>query len=612
MSFADDLAKDAESVGDEAPASLSQSLLADSHGLPESAGTSQPNAPQEDEAVPESVKKMNSGLPGTDYHSLSAAEKQEADAYFQRNQARGIAGFEHGVMKLPTLLAKGGARAADALGFGNKLTLGQGNLTPIVDKYADANDAAYQQQNGHTTSAKIGDFTGNFLAGLPAMGAVGKAGGMVADAAGTYLKGSNMLQIGASGVNNAIQGAAISGINPLNDEGNVADRMRQGAEWGGALGVAIPTAYLAGSKIADWMSKGINENVANLAQTAADKYGIKIPGGLLSENPIVKKSYSMLDRLGLTGTNDNMGRFVKAVGSTFGADTSTLDRSAMQKAGESIGDMFDNVAAKVPEVKVSNELLDNLARIESESSQVLPDESHRLIQKQIDSIQDLAAKNGGAIPTEQWQFLTGSKSPLSKLAARGNDPISGQAMELKDALQDAFVQSAPPEVQEQAQQAKTFYKNYKTVMMKGTDPVTGDFNPLVLANNVNRTASKYGTKGLETLQELGDIGQQFKLSQSSGTTENYLVAKMMGLLAEGGALAYDPILAAKTAGVAAAGVGAGRAAGAALSSDWYRNMLISHALGGGGGAFPPSSVSSAIPFAASGGNSLQKSFVDSQ
>lgn len=344
------------------------------------------------------------------------------------------------------------------------------------------------------------------------------------------------------------------------------------------LGGAIPAAVETGRGAANVFSgANMSPEVAQLAKDADAKYGIKIPGGLLSDSPLVNRAYSGLNRLGLTGKNDNVANFTKAVSNTFGEDTPKLTRVAMSKAADNIGDMYDDVRAQTPQVKVTNDLLNRLGSAESMASQLLPDTDKR-IKNQISSILDVAAKNNGTIPVATWQNLVGSKSALTALTKSGLDPAAGPAQEIKGALYDALGASAPPQAQAKFNQANQFYKNFKTVQQKGLDPTTGEFSPTALASNVTRTAKKYGSGGLNDLQELGDIGRQFQLTPSSGTAENLIMAKGLGGGLEAGLAFHDPILALKVATGALGTAAAGRAAGAALSSDWYRNQLIDSAL----------------------------------
>lgn len=420
----------------------------------------------------------------------------------------------------------------------------------------------------------------------PEATAAGEVGtGLATSAALPAAKATSILgKIAAGAFTSGAYGTAYGfgqGDASLPAEDSFYQRLNSAGKIGGAsllLGAAAPAAIEAGRGVANIFSgSSISPEVAQLAKTAADKYDIKIPGGLLSENANVNRAYSLLNRLGLTGKDDNVSNFTRAVSNTFGEDTHKLTRAAMSKASDNIGAMYDDARASTPYIDVDNNLLTRLGNAEAMAEQTLPGNDQR-IQKQISNILDVASKNNGQIPVETWHSLVGSKSALTALTKSGLDPAKGPAAEIKDSLYEAFTNSAPAKQRAQLDRANKYYKNFKTVQQKGLDPVTGEFSPTALSSNVTRTAKKFGSGGLEDLQELGDIGRQFQLTPSSHTAENYLLAKGLGGGLEAGLAFHDPVLAAKLGAATVGTAMAGRGAGAALSSDWYRNVLVNGAL----------------------------------
>lgn len=359
----------------------------------------------------------------------------------------------------------------------------------------------------------------------------------------------------------------------------------------------------AGGHVVDALSGSpINANRAQLAQDAQAS-GIKIPGGLLSNNPIANKLYSFADRMGMTPENNNMANLTKAVSNTFGENTHELTRTALDNAKDNIGKMYENVAGATPYIHLNGNPLNSLANVEDSARQVLGDDTpeYNKISGQIDKIMNIASQNNGTIPSSTWKDLTNSKSPISRLAKSGGE-LGAHAGEIKSALYDALRQSASPDTVEELNNADKYYKNYQTVKNL-TDPVTGEIRPGGISQAVNNTAKKFGRGGLDQLQKLGDIGKQFNLSPSSGTAENSLLAKVVSaipnslvgggaaLSAGGGALALGagiPAAAATTLGT----YGLGKVIGKTLSSDTYRNALLKRALQ------PQSSLDSMIRYGA--------------
>lgn len=408
--------------------------------------------------------------------------------------------------------------------------------------------------------------------GIPYIGAAANA------LAGTAPEGAGILATGANRlIGGAAQGAAVNTM--------MGGDPTSGAIAGGALNtVAVPALNGAGKLVGmgyNAITGGgsqISPELAGLAKTAADKYGISIPGGLLSDNPIVKDTYSTLKRLGAVPDDDNVANFTSAASKTFGENTHKLTRGTMDNAESRIGGMFDDVWKATPNIKISDTTLNKLTSINGDAEAVLPNDSR--IPRQINNILDAASQNGGSIPSALAKNLVSTQSQLHKLTRLGTDPAADLAFDIKNTLYDALGESAPPEVLDKYNQAKSFYKNYKTVEAAKPNPVTGELSPTSLANAVNKTSNKFGSNNLTDLQNLGDIGQQFKLTPSSGTAEKLIAAKL-GVAAGSGVrynsqegLHYDPEGAAMT-GAALFG---GSMLGKYLSSGGYRNRLINSAL----------------------------------
>src|SRR6185369_13620370 len=85
------------------------------------------------------------------------------------------------------------------------------------------------------------------------------------------------------------------------------------------------------------------------------------------------------------------------------------------------------------------------------------------LQKEIDHITGLIAKNNGTLSGEAYQALTRSKAPLDLAESSTNPNVAHYAGMIRDAVDDAFVRSASPADQAALAQAKYQYRIMRTI-----------------------------------------------------------------------------------------------------------------------------------------------------
>jgi hypothetical protein len=172
--------------------------------------------------------------------------------------------------------------------------------------------------------------------------------------------------------------------------------------------------------------------------------------------------------------------------------------------------------------------------------------------------------------------------------------IRNYAGQIRDALRDSLTRSLPEDDAAAYQQARTQYKNLKTIepltlrpdAVGGARPTTGDISPASLRGAVNSSFGSnvaQATPGSVPLNDLARIGQLLKEPPSSGTAERSSVLYAAAKAAElGGAIAAGHFAGVVPAAAGlTAGVGGARLAGNYLRSDWLAQRMINNALSTG-------------------------------
>lgn len=549
-------------------------------------------SPEQETKTSTAMQKWQRGVP---LMELSKPEQQEVNKAVGKNISDFGAGFEHGVRRIPTMLAEGGAKIV-----GNK------NLASIIEQDEATRNSLFQAQTGNSGNAKFGDFSGNLLASSPALGGIGKLGGLTIEA-GSKLP--FLAKTAASGISNALEGGAFGALNPLLDEQPIEDRVKGGAVLGGALGTAVPVAYGAGGKVADWMSGAVDPAAAKLAVKLKNDYGIDIPSYQLSSNPTIQKMGSILERLGLTKGNHSNQQAMSAVGKAIGheGETSGLTEQVMNSARTSNSKGYDEVLDKIGEIKAGD--------LDQKLASILDDAETTLDANQIQPLRKLAdkilnnVKEGDVIPAKVYKDMIKKDSILDR--ATNSPTIGRHAEDIEDALRDSLRNSASEQDLKTLTDLDYKWKNMRTVeKLAAKSDASGQISLSKLTAPVNKSYKDSAYKGAGALGDIAKGARTFGLSPSSGTAENALLLKMatgggVGALDVAG-LMYNPLLAAKVMAVQGAGIGMARGIGAGLTSDWYKNHLLRSAFGEGEipatGDFGEGALLSSIPYTATAGN----------
>lgn len=319
-------------------------------------------------------------------------------------------------------------------------------------------------------------------------------------------------------VRQAVTGAVSGASAPALAAAGAPGWMQTAAPYVTALASgAVPGASSGWASVAD----------QSLLDAARSKYGIPIYPGQAGSG-LTRYMFSATGKFPGTGAagalRSQQDAFNTAVGSTFGAATEggKLTPAAMAAARSANSAPFEAVANNTT-VHLDQPLLDALTDTSHTASFGLTGDQAALVNKQIDSIQDIAAKNGGQIPSDWLVNTLGVKSALSRASTSGAPEVRPYFQDVRDALNDALNRYASPQDQANLAQAQQNWKNMRTVeglVARGNGDVSpGSLSNAVAANKYQQTAYTGGGD----LGELGEIGRRYlRGPPESGTTERAL------------------------------------------------------------------------------------------
>lgn len=445
---------------------------------------------------------------------------------------------------------------------------GAGQTVPAVAATAAAAPMAAEAA-GNVLAPKAAEF-------IAGSGAARDAAGKLAP--GMLNRLTNYASLGTAG---ATQGAVGNALNPMGSNEDLMTRAKEGAKAGGGLGVALPAAFdtLAGT-VNKLSGPAVDPVKASLAKLAENKFGINTPAYQLSESKLIQRAGSMLDRMGFTKKNLNYQKATEAIAREMGVEGATaLTPEVMSRARAQTGKMYDDVLDNIGAVN-AKDLDTKLAKIidaEIDPNNLAP--LRNLADKVLNAVE-----KGDVISARVLKDMIKKNSTLDRAT---RNPLYGQqAQEIEETLRGLIKSSGSKEDVAKLALADKQWKTMRTVEgLAAKAGITGEIDPAKLLAPVMKSYKDKAYTGAGTLGELADIFHTFKMTPSSGTSENYLTSQLFPLLGTtgtaGGLLAFsEPKLAAAVAAGAVGKYALGKVAGSALSSDWYRNRLIQAAAKG--------------------------------
>lgn len=299
---------------------------------------------------------------------------------------------------------------------------------------------------------------------------------------------------------------------------------------------------------------------------AAEALGINARPTQIAMSGFARK----LDQLLASGGNDKQIRdLTRAASHTFGADTEALTDDALDTAEKNLQTRADAISA-TSTVNLTPQLNNGMALV-SANLKGLSESDQKQVRQTIKEIR--SAFTGGTMDGKVYQRLTQRGGPVANLAT-GSAAVKDAGGKLKELLDDALEAASPPGVRDDWADIRQQFRNFHTIKGIAARNPAGLIDPASLAGKINQIPAG-------DLRAIARIAPNMPRPDAAGAARAqqhmpWAARYLSGLAAGGeGALAYyNP----KAAAIAAAGAGgaaaAGKLTGAAMRSDWYRNMLL--------------------------------------
>jgi Cell Wall Hydrolase len=432
---------------------------------------------------------------------------------------------------------------------------------------ADRN--AFDALAAENPSASIGRLGGQIVGTAPFLGAAGIGARSLIAGAGP-LERATMMAAGTGAGANALTSAA-------SDE-PIGTQMLTGGLTGAVLGPLGYGASAAGAGIRNALFGRMTPEAAKLADTAINKYGVKLTAGQISPNPLVRFTDSVLQRIPFSGyaarTADQEAALSRAITSEMGiAPRDAITRDAIQEASKDAYKAYDaEKAAMGGPLTIDHQFHKELTDMRDLARATLEPPVFKLFNKQIDNV--LSKVKGLSIGADQVQSLTRKEGQLN--GAIEHSKYSPYAEKLKNSL-DALLERNNPKLADLKKDA-----DYRYFVTKSIEPLakeagaTGRVSPAKIFKALDYSSTPAG--------QIGDIAKTFiKEPASSGTMERFLAMGALGAGGATGAYYLDPEHYQRDIAYGLGSVLGGRAVSSALRNKALTNSLIDSALGRSGG-----------------------------
>ena len=390
--------------------------------------------------------------------------------------------------------------------------------------------------------------------------------------------GATTLALGPGGILPIIAGAAGPVAAPLVAE-NVPEWARPGTE----LAVNTVPQMLTGAN-ASRGSSTVDVADAATAQLARGKYKIPINATDITPGSQFRTPASM---------QKSLDAFQGTIIKELGQDPNTSDLvsrnrittgpgGVMERTATDVGNKFNDVASRtdISQMHTYNAIT-KLAAIDHglDLEAGLTDANKAAIRRNIDLVQNAAAKGNGIISGADYQALTRTGTPLDRLASNSDPNVAAIGMQVKSALDDAFHASASAEDKAKLTEARYQWRLMKTVQPLVERAQGANIDPAAFAARAVAASRKLdgSTSGIAytggTISELARIGDL--IGRGPAPVSPSVVGDLMH--PPGGPLAYlmDPKLAAVAHGAQVVGR---QVAGPYLRSGFNAQQVINNAL----------------------------------
>ena len=377
---------------------------------------------------------------------------------------------------------------------------------PTAEESAKQTEKAVEEERRaslpmmNTLPGQAGYLAGNI--GQMALGGAGlKAAGSALNLARPVVMGealANPATYGTASTVGALQGA----LQPVTSE----ESRTFNTLAGGTLGAAGLGAVNTLGRIA----QPVQEAIAPQVQKAVDvlrKAGVPLDAAQATGSALLARAKTILDSNPLTtgfeqkSAAEQQSAFNKAVLNTIGSDASAADSTTMGNAAKRIRQVFKDVLNN-NDVTLKDDVVSQIAKIQEKANDAekkpIVNLANRIF-KTVDEKGQISGQNAYDI-----------KKDLELYAGNTQDTtLAHYARQLRTTLMNAINDSLPDAEREAFTQARSQFRNMKTIEAAIDKEGTGNISPArlatILGNKSNRAASIYG-QGDQSLVELAQSG----------------------------------------------------------------------------------------------------------
>jgi hypothetical protein len=397
---------------------------------------------------------------------------------------------------------------------------------------------------------------------------------------------ATMAALGPGGLVPTVAGGVAAAAAPEIAK-NVPDWAQPGTEM--AVNALVPGGAAA-AEARFRPGSAVQPTDAATAQMARDKYQIPIDATDITPGSTFRTPESVQAK-----TAAWQGNIVKEMGENPNTpdvlSRNQITPKVMTDTATRSGKVMDDVATRtdIGQMQTYGAVTKLAAIDHSLDLEAISDAQKAAIRRNIDLVQDAAAKGNGVISGTDYQALTKTGTPLDRLAGNSDPNVAAIGMQIKSALDDAFQKSASPADQAALTQARYQWRLMKTVQPLVEKAMGGNIDPGQFMTRAIAASRKLdGSTGGMAYTGGGNIGELARIgdliNRGPTPTPSSLLSDVFN--PAGGGLPYyiNPKLAA--AAHAAQVVGK-QVAGPYLRSNFNTQQVIQNALNPptAGGAF---------------------------
>ena len=390
---------------------------------------------------------------------------------------------------------------------------------------------AWEKQYGDSPMASIGRVAGQTIATAGPVGRIGQLAAAGATAApltaigntARFLTGATpAATTGARALQLASQGAGIGGTQAaLSSSGydqSLPEQIGTGAVTGAVAGPVIGGLTKAVDVLRGYTG-GINPDIARLAQTAKQTYGIDIPAPMLAQNPTLRLIIDQGSKLPFSGAfTDQLARqrqVQAAIAQEMGSTANQFGPAVMDATAGRLSRGYDTLYANAPPIRGGAPLTTDLANVGTDASRFLVGDPATHVGNAIREVTD--AFQGGALEPRAYKSLMGTRDgTLAQIENAAPSAAQPYLDRIRQAVQSRFAASAGPDAAQELRDLDRQWRAMKTVQPLAEKSNLGDIQVGGLRQQVINASHKFdgSTGGVAytgggPLGDLGRVGQQF-------------------------------------------------------------------------------------------------------